>query len=182
MTPFEQLLDGFLYRPDEPGLPGLQWLDEAPRPSEASAEAPHEYLAFALTDETYAVPIERVREIVKVPPLTEVPRAPKELLGVINLRGEVLPVYDVRARLLLRPKVEPIWGPDDVPAKSRILLVRSEAGDAGILADAVEGVVRLLPSLTESAPPGGTEQPYLAGLSRRGDRLYILLDVERVLD
>lgn len=182
MNAFEQLIDGFLYRPDEPGLPGLQWLEDAPRPEAGETEAPREYLAFLLTDETYAIPIERVREIVKVPVLTEVPRGPKELLGVMNLRGEVLPAYDVRARLLLLPQVKAITGPQDVPAKSRVVLVRSDEGDAGILTDGVEGVVRLLPSLTESAPPGGTEKPFLAGISRRGERLYILLDVDKVLE
>ncbi len=179
---FDELIDRFLYRLDEPGLPSLQWLSDAPRPEVAGAEAPQEYLAFSLTDETYAVPIGTVREIVKVPPLTEVPRAPRELLGVMNLRGEVLPVYDVRPRLLLAGGVQPITGPGDVPAQARIVLVKSEAGDAGILADGVEGVVRLLPSLTEPPPPGGTEKPFLVGLSRRGERLYILLDVEKVLE
>jgi len=179
---FDELIDRFLYRPDEPGLPSLAWLSDAPQPEAAGVEAPQEFLAFNLTDEVYAVPIETVREIVKVPVLTEVPRAPRELLGVMNLRGEVLPVYDVRARLLLSSGVQPITGPADVPTQARIVLVKSDAGDAGILADGVEGVVRLLPSLTEPPPPGGTEKPFLAGLSRRGERLYILLDVEKVLE
>jgi purine-binding chemotaxis protein CheW len=182
VTAFDQLLEAFLYREGEPGLPGLQWLEDARLPEVGALEAPVEFLAFALADETYAVPIERVREIVKVPPLTEVPRAPAELVGVMNLRGEVLPVYDVRSRLLLAAAVKPIAGPDDVGAKARVLLVRSDAGDAGIIADSVEGVVRLLPSLTEEPPPGGTQRPFLVGLSRRGERLYILLDVERVLE
>src|SRR5262249_30002485 len=100
---------------------------------------------------------------------------------VMNVRGEVLPVYDVRARLLLTAEVKPVTGPHDVPQRARVVLVRSEAGDAGLLVDGVDGVVRLLPSLTEPAPPGGTEKPFLTGLSRKGERLYILLDVERVL-
>jgi purine-binding chemotaxis protein CheW len=182
VTPFETLLDRFLYRPDEPGLPGLQWLADAPDPEATPDEQPQQWLSFLLCDETYAMGIERVREIMKVPALTEVPRAPAELLGVVNVRGEVLPVYDVRARLLLTPKVQPVRGPADVGPKSRIVVVRSERGDAGLLVDAVEGVVRLLPSLTEPPPPGGTERPYLVGLSRKADRLYILLDVERVLE
>ena len=182
MTTFEQMLEGFLYREGEPGLPGLQWLEDAPLPMASTVESPREYLAFQLSVETYAVPIEQVREIVKVPVLTEVPRGPVELLGVMNLRGEVLPVYDVRSRLMLTPKVQAIRGPEDVGAKSRIVLVRSDHGDAGVLADGVEGVVRLLPSLTEVPPAGGTEQPFLTGISRRGERLFILLDVERVLE
>jgi purine-binding chemotaxis protein CheW len=178
---FHEVLESFLYRSDEPGLPGLQWLSEAPETPKVEEETPREFLAFQLDDETYAIGIELVREIVKVPPLTEVPRAPKELLGVVNLRGEVLPVYDVRARLLLREAVKPVTGPNDVPAKSRVLIVRSDAGDAGILVDGVEGVVPLLPSHIEDAPLGGTERPYLAGISRKGDRLFILLDVEQAL-
>lgn len=182
MTPFETLIDGFLYRPDEAGLPGLQWLEDAPRPEAGTEEQPREYLAFQLADETYAVPIEQVREIVKVPALTEVPRAPRDLLGVMNLRGEVLPVYDVRRRLLLRPDIASPAALEELGGRARIVLVRSEEGDAGILVDGVEGVARLLPSMTEGPPPGGTEKPYLVGISRRADRLYILLDVEKVLE
>lgn len=181
MPAFDELLHDFLYRPDEPGLPGLQWLSEATVASSVAEERPREYLAFALKDETYAIGIEAVREIVKVPFLTEVPRAAKELLGVMNLRGEILPVYDVRARLLLQEGVALVRGPTDVGQGARVVLVRSDEGDAGILVDGVEGVVRLLPSLIEPAPMGSAERPYLQGLSRKGDRLFILLDVERAL-
>jgi purine-binding chemotaxis protein CheW len=178
---FEELLDRFFYREDEPGIKGLQWLQDAPAPMPATEEYPREFLAFALSDEIYAMGIEQVREIVKVPSITEVPRAPKELLGVMNLRGEVLPVYDVRARLLLQSEVTPVRGPSDVAKGSRVVLVKSDQGDAGILVDSVQGVVRLLPSLIESAPSGATERPYLSGISKRGERLFILLDVEKVL-
>jgi purine-binding chemotaxis protein CheW len=181
MPAFDELLQAFFYRAEEPGLPGLQWLSETAVTPNVAEEQPREYLAFALKDETYAVGIETVREIVKVPPLTEVPRAAKELLGVMNLRGEILPVYDVRARLLLQNGVAPVRGPADVAQRSRVVLLRSEEGDAGILVDSVEGVVRLLPSLIEPAPMGSAERPYLLGLSRKGERLFILLDVEHAL-
>jgi purine-binding chemotaxis protein CheW len=181
MPAFDELLESFFYKPEEPGLTGLQWLSEAAQPPQAVEEQPREYLAFSLKDETYAMGIELVREIVKVPPLTEVPRAQKELLGVMNLRGEILPVYDVRARLLLQDGVAKVAGPSDAPPHARVVLVRSDAGDAGILVDGVEGVVRLLPSLIEPAPLGGPERPYLSGISRKGERLFILLDVERAL-
>jgi purine-binding chemotaxis protein CheW len=181
MPTFEEVLDGFFYRDDEPGLPGLQWLSDGQKAPVANDEQPREYLAFALRDETYAMGIELVREIVKVPPLTEVPRGPKELLGVMNLRGEVLPVYDVRARLMLQEAVQSVNGPADVSAQSRIVLVRSDDGDAGILVDGVEGVVRLMPSHIEPAPLGGTERPFLIGISRKAERLFIILDVEQAL-
>jgi purine-binding chemotaxis protein CheW len=180
MPAFDELLESFFYRAEEPGLPGLQWLSEGTQVPQAAEEQPREYLAFTLKDETYAVGIELVREIVKVPPLTEVPRAPRELLGVMNMRGEILPVYDVRARLLLQEQVAPLTGVE-LSHHARVLLLRSDAGDAGILVDGVEGVVKLLPSLIEPAPVGGTERPYLSGISRKGDRLFILLDVERAL-
>ncbi|MFP2897398.1 chemotaxis protein CheW, partial [Corallococcus sp. 4LFB] len=102
MSRFEALLDAFFYRPDE-DVGGL--LDFAAGSDDLAPplleEEPVEYLAFRLESECYAVPILAVREICKVPLLTEIPRAEPHLLGVMNLRGELLPVYDVKLRLRL---------------------------------------------------------------------------------
>ena len=176
--PASGLPAGFLYREDEDPGP----LFEVGEPVEPVAQAPEdeepqEFLAFALDAETYALPVTALREIVKVPALTEIPRAPRALLGVMNLRGEVLPVYDIRPRLHLAPL-------GAVPPKTaRVLVVRSEEGDAGVWVDAVAGVVRLRPSTIEAPPPGvaNAERDCVVGLGRKGEALYILIDVETVL-
>ncbi len=148
---------------------------------EADTEKPQEFLAFRLATETYAVPIADVREIVKVPLLTEVPRGQKGLLGVMNLRGEVLPVYDVKLRLGLADQAPVVSGPDDVPRAARVVLMRDTLGDAGVLVDGVEEVVKLLASRFEPPPAGTVDRDSISGLARKGDALYILLDVAQVL-
>ncbi len=82
---------------------------------------------------------------------------------MMNLRGEVLPVYDVRARLLLRAGAKRRSAAPRTLPKARVLLVRSDEGDAGILVDGVEGVVRLLPRSPKRLRWGGTEKPLPLG-------------------
>ncbi len=180
MARFEQQLTTFFFRPDEDagvlaavseGLP-----EAAPLVQE---EQVGEYLAFSLENETYAVPIERVREIVKVPPLTEVPRARAELLGVMNLRGEVIPVYDVKPKLHLSQQAALVRGPQDVQRGARVVLLRDDVGDAGILVDGVSQVVKLPSTGLEATPTESSAA--VAGLGRRGEQLFIVLDVGEVL-
>lgn len=180
--PRSTLLDSFFYRPDEEVGPLEKLQTDSVEPVTAiDTEEPQEFLAFRLETETYAMAIEDVREIVKVPLLTEVPRGQPGLLGVMNLRGEVLPVYDVKHRLGLLEKPPVVTGPADLPRAARVVLVRDEQGDAGVLVDGVEEVVKLLASRFESAPPGTTDRDSIIGLARKGDALYILLDVAQVL-
>jgi purine-binding chemotaxis protein CheW len=176
------LHEAFFYRPDEEvgALDQLQ-AEASEQPGPIAAEEPEEFLAFGLENETYAVAIGEVREIVKVPLLTEVPRGQRGLLGVMNLRGEVLPVYDVKHRLGLIDAVPVVSGPQDLPRAARVVLMRDEQGDAGVLVDRVNEVVKLLPSRFEAPPPGTSDREAIAGLARKGDALYILLDVTRVL-
>jgi purine-binding chemotaxis protein CheW len=174
-------LEEFFYRPDEDPGPLFE-VGEAVEPVAlaGASEAPREFLAFALERETYAVPVSVLREIVKVPPLTEIPRAQKSLLGVMNLRGEVLPVYDLKPKLHLPPSPPLAQGTERT---ARVLVVRSEEGDAGLLVDRVEEVVRLRPSTIEAPPPGvaGGERDCVVGIGRKGEALYILIDVDQAL-
>jgi purine-binding chemotaxis protein CheW len=182
---FSELLDDFFYRPDE-DVGGL--LDFSAGSDEVlpltPEETPEEYLAFILEGETYAVPIRSVREIGKVPPLTEIPRADPWLLGVMNLRGDVIPVYDLKLRLKLSDKAPVVAGPDAQPPPrlARILVAHTEEGPAGVWVDAVKDVVRLKPSMLEPAPSGlGGERDCVVGIGRRSSQLFILLDLEQAL-
>jgi purine-binding chemotaxis protein CheW len=176
-----ELLDEFFYRPDEDPGPLFE-LGAVPEPAVGSrADDPlQEYLAFTLEKETYALPVASLREIVKVPSLTEVPRGGRHLLGVMNLRGDVLPVYDLKPRLHLPPSRPLAQG---APRSARVLVVRSEDGDAGLLVDAVAEVVRFPASAIEPPPPGVAtgERDCIVGLGRRGEGLFILIDVEQAL-
>ncbi len=176
------LLDAFFYRPDEEVGPLDDLQAEAVEPVlPVDTEEPTEFLAFRLDAETYAVAIEHVREIVKVPLLTEVPHGQRGLLGVMNLRGEVLPVYDIKPRLGLATESPVVTGPTDVSRVARIVLVRDDQGDAGVLVDGVDEVVKLLASRFEPPPAGTSDRESILGLARKGEALYILLDVSQVL-
>jgi len=171
-APPEDPLQEFFYDESEPGPPIADLgLYAAPRGGTSVApEEKTEYLTFRLGDEEYAVEIACVREILRAPAITEVPRAPEPILGVILVRGEVIPVHDPRRRLGL-PAAPPTKG-------ARVVICDAGEGPAGLLVDAVSQVVRLPPSAIEPRPQGigGIDSDTLAGIGRERDRLFILLD------
>jgi purine-binding chemotaxis protein CheW len=166
--------DEFFYRPDEeaPELPSLGVV-ASPAPAAEPEHAPlEELLTFRLGAEEYAVKIDQVREVLKTPPITEVPRAPAQILGVITVRGEVVAVFDPRRRLGLPPaRVSEQSG--------RVIIVDAGDGPCGLLVDAVASVVRLKPGTIEPCPQGigGASADCLAGIGRERDRLFTVLDL-----
>jgi purine-binding chemotaxis protein CheW len=118
-----------------------------------------EFLSFRVGTEIYAFPLAAVREILRVLPITEVPRAPREVLGVLSVRGRVTTVVDMRRKL---------GAPEGLPTRSsRVLLV--DAGDEvlGALVDEVQVVHRLLPEEIEPAGRGqGDLSEHVLGLGR----------------
>jgi purine-binding chemotaxis protein CheW len=135
-----------------------------------------EYLAFALSGETYAVQISFVAEILKPPPITEVPRAPRNVLGVISVRGRLVTVLDLRRRFRLPES--------PIDRKSRILL--ADAGhdeQIGLLVDEVLQVHRLAENEIEAANVLGGDQPaHIAGIGRPPGVLLILIDLRPILE
>jgi purine-binding chemotaxis protein CheW len=132
-----------------------------PAAAEAADDAVREYLAFELSGETYALPLTCVREIVRVPEVTEVPRAPAAVLGVISVRGAVTTVLDLRIKLRLAAM--------PVSQKNRILLIDGGGEIRGALVDAVLQVYRLREQEVELASVlGSTAPPYLVGIGRPG--------------
>jgi len=168
-------LDDFFYRDDErgPELGGL-----APQAAPAALAEPVErveYLTFRLGAEEYGVEIDRVREVMRSPPITEVPRAPQSVLGVITVRGEVVAVFDPRTRLGLPPSADAGTG--------RVVIVDDGGGPCGLLVDGVSSVVRLPRGSIEPCPQGigGQSADCLAGIGRDEDRLFTLLDLGALL-
>ena len=138
-----------------------------------------EYLAFVLAGETYGVPIGDVAEILRILPLTEVPRAPSTVLGVVSVRGKLVTVVDLRRRFRL-PEA-----PQD--RKTRILLADVGKGEQiGVLVDEVQQVWRLASDEIEPAHVLGGEQPvHIAGIGRPAGAegtILILLDLRPVLE
>ncbi len=180
---FEEFLDRFFFRPDEAVGPFFELVPEEHYGVEpVSEEIPEEFLAFVLEGETYAVPIGAVREILKVTHVTEVPRAAHNIVGLINVRGEMLPLYDVKMRLRLAQSMPLVRAASDVGRVARIVLLRDvEGGDAGVLVDRVDGVVKLRLSTLEQAPELGVDRSAIAGLGRSDEHMYILLDIAQAI-
>lgn len=133
-------------------------------------------VVFKLGEEEFGVNILQVREIEKLDQgLTRVPKAPHFVEGVINLRGEIIPIVDLRKRFGL---TLPPLGLD-----SRLIIVEVGEEAVGMLVDAVVEVLRVPVSAIESAPSitKGVNSYYLAGVAKIEERLIVLLNLERAL-
>ena len=133
-------------------------------------------VGFQVGRETYGVPITSLHEIVRVPEITAVPDAPDYMEGVINLRGKIVSVLDLRKRF------GQTAGP--LHRRSRILVVEHKGRLAGMIVDAASEVLKIPESDIEPAPgmllEGGLD--CVTGLGKYKGRLIILLDVEKVLE
>jgi purine-binding chemotaxis protein CheW len=135
-----------------------------------------ELLAFWVADEEYALHIVEIQEIIKVPGVTELPRAHAAVLGIISLRGTIVPVLDLRH--ILRLEARPIT------RQARILVVRTNDDPVGLLVDRVTSVARLEADKVEATPRTMQRQTseLVRGVGRVGTRLLIVLDINAVMD
>jgi purine-binding chemotaxis protein CheW len=136
------------------------------------------YLSFALGREEYAIRVLKVREIVKLQHITSVPDTPVDVRGVINLRGKVIPVIDLRTKFGLK-------NPED-GERTCIIVVEvasSQHGPMGIIVDEVSEVLTLTDADIQDTPDfgSGVETPFLLGLARVKESVKILLDIDQVL-
>jgi purine-binding chemotaxis protein CheW len=136
------------------------------------------YLSFALEGEDYAVDVANVREVIDDTKITRVPRTPDFMKGVINLRGGVVPVIDMRMKFGL-PVTEAT-----VDTCIIVLEVESdgEASFIGALVDAVRAVFELSPDEIEETPSLGmrADTEFILGMGKQGDRFIMILDVDTV--
>ena len=132
-----------------------------------------ELLSFRLDDSPYAIPVERVREIVRLRDITSVPHMPPWVLGVVGLRGEVVQVVDLRMRLGLEA--------GEPTRRSRIIVLHGEDERvAGILVDGVREVLRVAEDAISPSTSGDSE--YVDELCRNEDEFVSILEIDRVLD
>ena len=133
------------------------------------------YLVFTLEDEEYAISVTDVREIIGAIPITRVPGVPDSVRGVINLRGKIIPVADLRIRFNLQAV--------DHGARTCIIVVRARGAEFGLVVDKVLEVARIAEEDIEPPPMFGADvhTDYLMGVARNGSRARLLLDVERTL-
>lgn len=132
-------------------------------------------VVFDLASEAYGVDIGVVREIIRLQEITKVPRTPQFVEGVINLRGKVIPVIDLRKRFALQVAAE--------TGDNRIVVVDIGGQDIGAVVDAVTEVLRITRDSIE--PPASVittdDSGYLLGIGKLDDKLIILLDLQQVL-
>jgi purine-binding chemotaxis protein CheW len=137
-----------------------------------------QYLTFFLGDETFSLEIGRVREVLDYTIITRVPRMPDYVQGVINLRGSVVPVIDLRLKFGMPPI--------SVSVNTCIIIVEATVnGDGvvlGLLADSVQEVIELERGSVQPAPRIGTrlDTGFIRGIGRQDDRFIIILDIDRV--
>ena len=147
----------------------------ASAPVEQIPVARETWVTFALGGETFAFPVKAIAEIVRVGTITRVPDAPAAVLGILNLRGRVVPVVDLRIRLGL---AAPPPRPD-----ARVLVATLRTRTIGLLVDGVAEVVQLDPRAMEPPPADvmTTRSEYIRAVHQRGSTLLLLLDPEQVL-
>lgn len=132
-------------------------------------------VVFQLGDEYYGAEIGVIREIVTLTHITPVPRTPAYVKGVINSRGRVLPVIDLRRRLGL--------GVAEETKQTRIAVVEQDGGQVGMIVDGVTEVLRAAPDQIEPPPPvlGGIGSDFIKGVAKSQEKLVTLLDLDKVL-
>ncbi len=131
-------------------------------------------VTFMIGNEEYAVDILYVQEINRMIQITKVPNAPEFVEGVINLRGRVIPVIDLRTRLGMEKKEQ--------DNNSRIIVIEVQSNILGFIVDAVKEVLRIPASITEVPPElvSTIDSEYIKSVGKLEDRLLILIDLEKI--
>lgn len=132
-------------------------------------------VTFSIGEEEFGVDILKVQEIIRIMEITKVPRAPRFVEGVINLRGKVIPIIDLRRRFGLDNKSH--------DKHTRIIVIEINNMIVGFVVDSVSEVLRIPTDTVEPPPPvaAGVESEYISGVGKLQDRLLILLDLDRLL-
>ena len=153
---------------DDRSAPGA----EAATPVSATASS---LLTFSLGQEEYGLDLQRVREIRTYGGITPIPNAPEAVEGVTNLRGDIVPIVDVRARLGLPPARRDRF--------TVMVIVETGRRLAGLVVDAVSDVVEIDPDTLTHAPELGTDvdTTFLTSIARRDEQLVLVLDIDRLV-
>ena len=140
-----------------------------------AGQAQIQCVTFTLEDETYGINVMQVQEVLREIEVAPVPGAPHYVMGIINLRGNVVSVLDARKRFGLPPI--------DSTDLTRIIVIEVQQHIVGIMVDSVAEVVDIKPEEIETAPNVGTDETskYIDGVVSRGEKLLILVDLNKLL-
>ncbi len=133
-----------------------------------------QFVGFRVGEQSYALPISTVREIVRPPEITPVPQSPEHVAGVMNLRGRIVPVIDLRKRFRQAIENSP---------KTRVLVIALDGKLIGLLVDSASEVLKIASEEIEPSPQlfGEDNERYVTGVAKHLGRLVILLDVNKLL-
>ncbi|NIB43179.1 chemotaxis protein CheW [Pseudomaricurvus alkylphenolicus] len=143
--------------------------------SKTSEDPMLQWVTFKLAGETYGINVMQVQEVLRYSDIAPVPGAPHYVLGIINLRGNVVTVIDTRHRFGLEP--------GEVTDNTRIVIIEADTHVVGILVDSVAEVVYLRQSEMETAPNVGNEESakFIQGVCHKNDELLILVELDKLL-
>ena len=146
-------------------------------------EGINQYLTFILADELYAINVSNIKEVLSVPKITRVPRMPDFMNGVINLRGNVVPVLDLRQKFGLEPTPHTIDTGIIVTEIENMFEEESSSFIVGIFSDLVQKVVEIAPEEIEPPPSIGVtiDTSFISGMGRLDDSFVIILDIHKIL-
>ncbi len=139
------------------------------------AENLDQLISFAISDEDYGVDIQTVKEVIRHREITRLPKAPAFVKGVINLRGDIIPIIDLRERFGMDQQ--------EYTNMTRVIVVEVEGRSVGMVVDSVSHVIRIEEGQIEPPPPcvGKKSEEYIRGVGKVDEKLIVLLHITRIL-
>lgn len=155
---------------------GSRTVDAASGGSRRADNPVLQFVGFRLDDEEYAIAITKIQEIILMKPITRIPQVPSFIEGLVNLRGSVIPILNLRERFGLPRRVF-----DD---ETRTIVVNVQDKTVGCIVDAVTQVMRIDRDSIQPPPLSvlAVSQQYISGLAKLDDRLLIILDIDKLFD
>ncbi len=141
----------------------------------AEAGELRQFISFSVGEEEYGLELLRVKEVIRIREITWLPKAPSFVKGIINLRGDVIPIIDLRDKFGLEAK--------ENTAMTRVIVVEVEGRLMGMVVDSASQVVRIPADHIDPPPPvlGGLSQEFITGVGKLDDKLIILLNADAIL-
>ncbi len=143
--------------------------------SQKFGEELDEMISFSIDEEEYGVSIQTVKEVIRIKEISRLPKTPSFVRGVINLRGDVIPIIDLRDKFGLEQR--------EYTRMTRVIVAELDGRPVGMAVDSASQVIRI--SSSDIVPPpqlvGGLSGEYLRGIGKLGEKLIILLNIDRIL-
>lgn len=145
------------------------------REDKAAADGLTQLISFMVGKEEYGLEILTVKEVIRIREITRIPKAPVFVKGIINLRGDVIPIIDLREKFGLEIQ--------EYTTMTRVIIVEVDGKSIGMVVDSVSQVIRIEKDQVEPPPPliGGISAEYLRGVGKIGEKLIIMLNIDKIL-